>query len=133
MCWHVPGHPPGQVEEQDGGAWTLAWGADRALHAFRGFWTGLFYYPYPDTVAYSEHLLGVTLFTAPLQWLSGNPVLTYNVATIASTALAGIGAYLLARDLTGRRDAGFLAGVAFACSPLRRPTTPRRWPLRPGT
>jgi hypothetical protein len=102
-------------------AWTLAWGADRALHAFRGFWTGLFYYPYPDTVAYSEHLLGVTLFTAPVQWLSGNPVLTYNLATIASTALAGIGAYLLARDLTGRRDAGLLAGVAFACSPLRAP------------
>jgi hypothetical protein len=102
-------------------AWTLAWGADRALHGFRGFWTGLFYYPYPDTVAYSEHLLGVTLFTAPIQWLSRNPVLTYNLATIASTALAGIGAYLLARDLTGRRDAGLLAGVAFACSPLRAP------------
>ena len=99
--------------------WILAWGADRALHGFRGFWTGLFFYPYPDTVAYSEHLLGITLFTAPIQWLSGNPVLAYNAAVIFACALAGFGTWLLARDLTGRDDTALVAGVAFACAPFR--------------
>lgn len=100
-------------------AWTLAWDARHLLHGFRDYWAGLFFHPYPDTVAYSEHLLGIAVFTAPLQWWTGNPVLVANVATIASTALAGFGAFLLARLLTGRADAALLAGVAFACAPYR--------------
>ena len=100
-------------------AWTLAWDADRILHGFRDYWRGLFFYPYSDTVAYSEHLLGIAVFSAPLQWLTGQPILVINVVTIASTALAGWGTFLLARLLTGRADAAFLAGVAIACSPYR--------------
>ena len=101
--------------------WTLAWDADRIGHGFAGFWTGLFFYPYADTVAYSEHLIGVALFTAPVQWLTANPVLAVNLAIIGSTALAGLGMFLLARELTGRVDAAFVAGLAFACSPYRVP------------
>ena len=102
-------------------AWILAWGADRLPRGLSGFWTGLFYYPYPDTLAYSEHLLGITVFTAPIQWVSGNPILAFNLALIASGVLAGVGAYLLAREVTGRTDAALVAGVAFACSPYRVP------------
>ena len=102
-------------------AWTLAWDADRILHGFSNFWTGLFFYPYPDTIAYSEHLLGIAIFTAPVQWLTGNPILAFNLATIGSTMLAGTGMFLLVRELTGRFDAALLAGVAFACSPYRVP------------
>jgi len=91
------------------------------LHGFTGFWTGLFFYPYPDTVAYSEHLLGIAVFTAPAQWLTGNPIVALNLAMVASTALAGVGMFLLARDLTGRADAAVVAGVAFACTPYRLP------------
>ncbi len=91
------------------------------LHGFTGFWTGLFFYPYPDTVAYSEHLLGIAVFTAPVQWLTGNPIVALNLAMVASTALAGVGMFLLARDLTGRADAAVVAGVAFACTPYRLP------------
>ena len=90
-------------------------------HGFTGFWTGLFFYPYPDTVAYSEHLLGIAVFTAPAQWLTGNPIVALNLAMVASTALAGVGMFLLARDLTGRADAAVVAGVAFACTPYRLP------------
>ena len=85
------------------------------------FWTGLFFYPYPDTIAYSEHLLGIAIFTAPVQWLAGNPILVLNLAMIGSTVLAGVGMFLLVRELTGRADAAFIAGVAFACSPYRVP------------
>ena len=100
-------------------AWTLAWDADRIRHGFAGYWDGLFFYPYRDSVAYSEHLLGIALFTAPLQWLTGNPILVLNVATIASTTLLASTTFLLARELTSRTDAALLAGVAAACSPYR--------------
>ena len=102
-------------------AWILGWGADRLAHGLAGLWTAPAFYPYPDTLAYSEHLLGIAVPLAPLSWLSGNPVLVYNVAVIASFALAGAGMYLLARDLTGRRDVAVLAGLAYLCLPYRWP------------
>lgn len=122
--WPLPAHLATTTLESPFGdpllnAWTLAWDADRALHGFRDYWDGLFFYPYADTVAYSEHLLGIAVFTAPLQWLTGNPILVLNVATVASTVLVGVGTFLLTRALTGRADAAFVAGLAMACSPYR--------------
>ena len=102
-------------------AWILGWDADRLLHGLRGLWTAPPFFPYPDTLAYSEHLLGIAVPLAPIYWLTGNAVLVYNVALIGSFALAGIGMYLLARDLTGRRDAAILAALAFMWCPNRAP------------
>ena len=102
-------------------AWILGWDADRLRHGLVGLWTAPSFYPLPDTLAYSEHLLGVAVPLAPLAWITGNPVLVYNVALIGSFALAGAGMYLLARGLTGRRDVSILAGLAFACCPYRAP------------
>src|SRR5207342_261596 len=68
---------------------------------------------------YSEHLIGVALFTSPIQWLTGNPFLAYNAAYIASYVLAGFGMFLLTRELWGRDDAAVLAGLAFELTPYR--------------
>ena len=100
-------------------AWILAWSADRLSHGLRGFWDAPFFYPYSDTLAFSEHLLGIGIFTAPIQWLTGNPIVAQNMAFLASYLLAGGGMYLLVRDLTGSRLAGFVSGVAFAFLPYR--------------
>ena len=102
-------------------AWILGWDADRLRHGLSGLWTAPPFHPYPDTLAYSEHLLGIALPLAPIYWLTGNAVLVYNVALIGSFALAGAGMYLLARDLTGRRDAAVLAALAFMWCPNRAP------------
>lgn len=100
-------------------AWTLAWDAARLRHGLRGVWDAPNFFPYAHTLLYSDHLLGIALFTAPLQWLTRNPVLVYNLAFIASFVLAGAGMYLLARELTGRRDAAVVAAVVFAMQPFR--------------
>ena len=97
----------------------LAWDADRIAHGFRKFWEAPFLFPHHQTLAYTEHMLGVALFTAPLQWLTHNPVLVYNIAFLASDVLAGVGMFLLARSLWGRSDAALLAGLAFVLSPYR--------------
>jgi hypothetical protein len=97
----------------------LAWDADRIAHGFHNFWEPPFLFPHRHTLAYSEHMLGVAVFTAPLQWLTRNPVLVYNVAFLGSYVLAGVGAYVLTRSLWGRRDAAVLAGLAFALCPYR--------------
>ena len=41
---------------------VLAWDADRARHAFGGFWNAPFLFPHHHTLAYTEPLIGVALF-----------------------------------------------------------------------
>ena len=72
-------------------AWILAWDADRMRHGFSGLWNAPLFYPASDTLAWSEHLIGIALFTAPVQWLTGQPVLVYNLALLESVVLAGAG------------------------------------------
>ncbi len=123
--WPLPLRPGSTMAAPFGdpllNAWILGWDADRLRHDLSGLWTAPPFYPYPDTLAYSEHLLGIAVPLAPIYWLTGNAVLVYNVALIGSFALAGIGMYVLARDLTGRRDAAVLAALAFMWCPNRAP------------
>jgi len=51
-------------------ATVLAWDADRARHGFSGFWNAPFLFPHPHTLAYTEPLIGVELFVAPIEWRS---------------------------------------------------------------
>lgn len=100
-------------------ATLLGWDADRVLHGFRHFWDAPYLFPSPHALAYSEHLLGIALFVAPIEWLTRNPILSYNLAYVGSYALAGAGMFLLARSLWGRADAALLAGLAFELSQYR--------------
>ncbi len=81
--------------------WILGWAADRSAHGFRGLWNAPIFFPYPNTLAYSEHLLGILPVTLPVQWLTHNPVAAYDVAFLFSYVLAGAGMYVLARSVCG--------------------------------
>jgi len=100
-------------------SWMLAWGADRLPHGLIGFWSPPIFYPYQHTLAYSEHLLGVSAVVAPVQWIFGNATLTYNIALLLSYVVAGTSSYVLARSLTGSRSAGLIAAFGFAFAPYR--------------
>ena len=99
--------------------WILGWDADRLRHGLIGLWDAPIFYPYHHTLAFSEHLLGIAVPVAPIVWLTARPFVAYNVAFIASFALAGIGMWRLARHLIGRDDAAILAGAIFAFAPAR--------------
>jgi hypothetical protein len=104
--------------------WVLGWVSDRLGHGGAGLFDAPILYPYAYTLAYSESLLGIAIFVAPVYWLTGNTLLTHNVAVVFSFVLAGSGMYLLARSLTGRRDAAMIAALAFAFCPYRRVQIP---------
>ncbi len=104
--------------------WILAWDAERIRHGLEGLWDAPMFFPYSSSLAYSEHLLGVAIFTAPLQWLTGNPILVYNLAYLGSFVLAGSGMYLLTTSITGSRLAGVIGGMAFAFLPYRADQAP---------
>ncbi len=77
------------------------------------------FHPFPNTLAYSEHLLASTALAFPVIALTGNSVLGHNVVVLLSFVLSGIGMYLLATHLTGNRIAGIASGIIFAFCPFR--------------
>ena len=72
------------------------------------------FYPYPETLAFSEHLFVPALLGAPATWTTGNLVLAHNTVALATLALAGLGAFLFARELTGHFWGSAFAGTLYA-------------------
>ncbi len=100
-------------------AWILSWN----VHALTTAPTRLFHantiYPLDNTLALSEHLLGVVpLFAVPYA-LTGNEILALNVVVLLSFVLSGVAMFVLVRHLTASAWAGLLAGVVFAFAPIR--------------
>jgi hypothetical protein len=99
--------------------WITNWQAHQLLTSpFQLFDTNIFY-PYPDTLAYSEILFPNILLSVPIFAFTDNPILTYNVMFLLSFILSAFSLYLLAYRLSGNRYAAFIAGLAFAFSPYR--------------
>jgi hypothetical protein len=98
--------------------WILWWNT-QAIPFTERWWNAPIMWPMPGAVALSEHLVGSSLITTPLQWAGASPIAAYNICLIASYALSAFFAYLLAYRLTGSRVAGVIAGLAFGYSPYR--------------
>ena len=114
----LAGTLPGDRADPVLNAWILWWGTQAAPLTER-WWNAPAFHPHLGTLAYSEHLLGLLPIAAPLQWLTGSPVVSYNVTFLLTFALSGAAAYILGRELTGRRDAAWIAGLAYAFAPYR--------------
>jgi hypothetical protein len=99
--------------------WILAWDVhaltDRPLHIF----DANILYPYSNTLAFSENLIGSVIFAAPAIWLTGNPVVAMNVVSLASCVLCALGAFVLARRLGLGIPAAIVCGLVFGFSPAR--------------
>ncbi len=99
--------------------WTLAWDAHAFIAQPLRIFDANIYFPYANTLAYSENLIGSALFAAPIIWLTGNPVLAMNLVALLSCVLCGVGAYVLARRWQLAPPAAFLCGLIFAFAPPR--------------
>ncbi|MGH9173969.1 MAG: hypothetical protein ACRD1H_06410, partial [Vicinamibacterales bacterium] len=99
-----------------GGTFTAAFGDPAALGVL---WNANIFFPEAQTLAFSEHFIGQTVMVWPVYWLTGNPLLAYNVALLASFVLTGLGTFLLARALTGSAAGAFAAAVIAAFNEYR--------------
>ncbi len=99
--------------------WTLAWNTHAFIHQPLSIFDANIFYPLGNSLAYSENLIGSTLFAAPVLWLTGNPVLAVNVVSLLSIVLCGLGAYVLGRRVGLSPAAAVLTGLVFAFSPPR--------------
>jgi hypothetical protein len=130
MSWPLPtqiaGAPAGDMGDPLLNAWILAWGSEHVtailggdVGAFGRWWQANIFHPAPLTLAYSEHLAPLVVMGLPLWWVSGNVLLVYNVLYLLTSALSGLGMFLLVRELTGRPRAALVAGLFFAFVPYR--------------
>lgn len=77
------------------------------------------FFPLKNTLAFSEHMIILSLIAFPVSLVSGNAILGYNFVQILAYMLCGFAVYLLVFELTKNRIAAFIAGVIFAFSPYR--------------
>jgi hypothetical protein len=101
----------------------LAWNAKQVPWTDAWFQFPIFY-PTPNALTFSEHLLGVSPIATPVYWLTGNALAAYNIALLASYPLCGLAMYALVWRLTSCSGAAFLAGLAFAFAPYRASQLP---------
>jgi hypothetical protein len=94
--------------------WIMSWVGHQLLRDPAGLFQAGIFHPYPNALAFSEHLLPPALIAAPVSLLTGNPILAYNFVFLLAFVLSGFGTFLLVRALSGSAPAGFLAGVIFS-------------------
>jgi hypothetical protein len=98
--------------------WILWWNA-QAVPLTERWWDPPMMWPMPGAMALSEHLLGLSLFTTPLQLAGANVLTAHNVFLLLTYASSGFFGYLFVRRLTDSTLAGICGGLAFGFSPYR--------------
>jgi hypothetical protein len=122
MTWPQAIHMRTQLashQDPEFSIWRLAWIAHALASAPRQLFNGNIFYPSPRTLTYSDATLLEGVLAAPLFWLKLSPILIYNIVLLAGIAGSGIGAFVLARELTGRTLPAMYATAVFTMAPYR--------------
>lgn len=100
-------------------AYVVGWGGHAVLGNPLHLFHATLFDPVSLSLALLENMLGLSLPLAPLFWVTDNALLVTNVGLLVYPALAGLGAYLLVRQLTGSREAAFVTALAYTVTPVR--------------
>jgi hypothetical protein len=95
-------------------SWILAWDTHKLTTDASGFFDANIFYPYANTLAYSESQPASALLAMPVLLITQNPVLAHNWFFLFSFAVSGFGTYLLVEHLTKNALAGVVSGMIFA-------------------
>ncbi|MBI2214919.1 MAG: hypothetical protein HYU52_14830, partial [Acidobacteria bacterium] len=122
MTWPLIAHIDRAVSDP-GDPLLNAWIMDWTWHAITTpgaqFWHAPIFHPLRYTIAFSENLIGITVFFLPLYAAGVEPLTIYNIALLLGFAFSGYAAYVLGRLVTGSRAGGLIAGVFYAFMPFR--------------
>jgi hypothetical protein len=99
-------------------AWILWWNA-HAVPLTAQWWNAPSFWPVTGALAFSEHLLGITLVSTPLLWSGAAPVTTYNIALLISYPLTALATHGLTFAIVRRHGPALLAGLIMGFSPYR--------------
>ena len=98
--------------------WTVWWNIDRIGQLGAGYWDAPLFHPSEGTLVYSEALLGESWMAAPVWWLTGSPILAYNLVVLASLTLNGWAGCRLLRAMHASWPAALAGGAFVEMAPL---------------
>lgn len=98
--------------------WAMSWVMTHLTRALTGdvaalqqLWDANIFYPESNTLALSEHFVGQSVQMLPLWWITGNPILAYNVSVLLTFIVTAVAVMMLTRAFTGGVVAPLFAGV----------------------
>jgi hypothetical protein len=100
-------------------AYFLWWDYHQTFHDPLHLFEATMFYPYHETLAFSESDYGIALLFFPLFALGLRPLTIEILATLVGFAFTGYGAFRLARTLRLSTGAAWVAGIIFAFVPYR--------------
>jgi hypothetical protein len=118
LVTHLTNVIPNDLGDPVLNAWIVWWNAHAVPFTAR-WWNAPAFWPSTGALAFSEVLLGLSPITTPIQWLGGSAITAYNVAFLLTFPLSALAAHALAFRLTGRHDAGVIAGLVYGFNPFR--------------
>jgi hypothetical protein len=93
--------------------WVLAWDNHAVLDRVPSLFDANKLFPLQNSLAYGEHLFGISLFTLPIYAATRNPVLAYNVVWLLAYLLTAAAVHALAWRYTRDHLAAMTAALAF--------------------
>ena len=124
--WPLVSNPAGLSRNDNGDAmlneWIVSVIAQQVVRDPLALFDANIFHPEPRTLAFSEPLLVPALAGAPIRWLGGSPVLTFNLLLLAGMVTTAFAGFYVTRSITGDWLAGILTGslLAFNAQTLSR-------------
>ena len=98
---------------------SILWWNATTVPFSAAWWTPPHYYPSEGTAAFTENLVGLWPIAAPIHFVTGDPLLTYNLTLFLTWPLSGLAVFLLATSLGVRWGPALVGGLVFAFAPYR--------------
>jgi len=95
--------------------WIFAWDTHQLFKDPFHLFNANIFFPLKNTLAFSEHMIVLSLIAFPVSLVSENPILGYNFIQFLFYILCGVAGYLLVYHPTKSR----IAGIIFAFHPYR--------------
>ena len=99
--------------------YVLTWVGRQLRSGLPDLWGASFFFPLPDALALSDHLIGPAAAALLLAPLAGGMVGAYNALLVLSFALSGTTTWAVLRATGLGRTAAFAGGAVFAFAPYR--------------
>ncbi|MDY7093159.1 MAG: hypothetical protein SX243_09330 [Acidobacteriota bacterium] len=99
--------------------YLLRWVSEHLGAGFEALWNAPFFYPTPNTLSLSDHLLGPALLALPLRALGTDATTAFNLLFLLSFVLSGLAAAWVGRAAGLGRTGALITGLVFAFGPGR--------------
>ncbi len=111
----------GHLTDTEYHVWVIGWVAQALATAPTHLFDAPFNHPAPTQLAGMDWFASSHLVSAPVYWLTGNPVLAANVLMLVSYPLAAVAMACLLAAMGCTPLVAWVGGLVFATGPLRLP------------